>query len=72
MKTSELIEELKWVMDVEGEPYQEIVEKLRQLEDIKKMIGAVVDTLEATEDLWCMLFEITNFQKGDINYGRKE
>lgn len=51
MKTKELIEELKWVMDTEGKVYQEIIEKLRQLEDVKRMLHEMWDLSSQRDDI---------------------
>lgn len=47
MNTKELIEELKWVMDVEGKPYQEIIKRLEDYDELQyKILDGMFTTLK--------------------------
>ena len=78
MKTKKLISFLKG-LDSYGtkkdiEVMDEIIQKLRQLDDMKQLIGDLLDTTNAIDELFELVYfgkdEIKNFQKGDINYER--
>jgi hypothetical protein len=79
MKTSKLIEEVSCTYLLSGQDSEkskeikdEIIEKLRQLEDMKKVVDELLDASTTIDELCCDLLDIADFQKGDINYGRKE
>ena len=78
MKTSELIEGLKASLHTDCVLYNEVIQKLRQLEDIKKMLREMWDLSSERDEIQFDITEILgdmevyNFQEGDINYGRKE
>ena len=88
MKTKELIEKLKTVktsqhqydvpVRLSDSELDEVIQKLRQLEDIKKMLREMWDLSSERDDIQYDITEILgdmevyNFQEGDINYGRKE
>ena len=90
MKTSKLIgwledlKEYRHASDEGWDTIDEVVQKLRQLGDIKRMLWEMWD-LSAQRDeiqfdinqmvddeIYPTIATVSNFQEGDINYGRKE
>ena len=77
MKTIELIKKVNnayLLVDGDSEKSREvkdeIVEKLRQLEDIKRVMDELLDASTTIDKLCCDLLDIADFQVGDIKYGR--
>jgi len=84
MKTSKLIgwledlKEYRHASDEGWDTIDEVVQKLRQLGDIKRMLWEMWDLSSQRDEIQFDITEILgdmevyNFQEGDINYGRKE
>jgi len=84
MKTSKLIgwledlKEYRHASDEGWDTIDEVVQKLRQLGDIKRMLWEMWDLSSERDEIQFDITEILgdmevyNFQEGDINYGRKE
>lgn len=77
MKTKELIEALRGVgqraiIDKPDKDYrvlEEVIQHLREYDELKKVFTDAIDPLM---EITAYLLAISNFQDGDINYGRKE
>ncbi len=71
MKTKEILEQLNSKY-LSGGLITEIIEKLRQLEDMKRVMGELLDASTTIDELCCDLLDIADFQISDIKDGRKE
>ena len=72
MKTSQLIKNLKYFKDhdiaVQPDQIDVILQVLMEFDELKKLANDAVDPII---ELYSYLLAISNFQEGDINYGRE-
>ena len=75
MRTKELIKGLGSIMvdfsldEKQDDVIEEVIQELREYGELKKLVQEIIDPLIGLLDYFG---KIPNFQKGDINYGRKE
>lgn len=69
MEIKELIKYIKYNEMLSPEMCQEIIQRLLEFDELKKLIEEVINPII---ELCKYSAKIPNFQKGDIDYGREE